>query len=174
MYQQVARCDSGGSGAHRDDSIHLMWGYCGVLSTVDLYRVNFEVNNLKPFACLAFPQTTYLKTPRKQPFFGDELVTSFCRPTSPTGIFCKNDFGTWRGHATNAGYGLTGYEREYRTHCKPWRSITHCGEGEVCGLRVDRRHCKPCLWPATPVKGGTNCCVYTCNCSSGSRSWTGK
>jgi hypothetical protein len=49
----------------------------------DLYRVNFEVNNLEPFACLAFPQTTYLKTPRKQPIFGDELVTSllFLRPT---------------------------------------------------------------------------------------------
>jgi hypothetical protein len=43
----------------------------------DLYRGNFEVNNLKPFACLAFPHTTYLKTPRKQPIFGDELVTSF-------------------------------------------------------------------------------------------------
>src|SRR6266853_5783128 len=43
----------------------------------DLYRVNFEVNNRKPFACLAFPQTTYLKTPRKRPIFGDELVTSF-------------------------------------------------------------------------------------------------
>ncbi len=57
---------------------------------------------------------------------------------------------------------------------KPWRSITHCGEGEVCGLQLGRRHCKPCLWPATPVKGGTNCCAYTCNCSSGSRSWTGK
>ena len=41
--------------------------------TSDLYRVNFEVNNLKPFACLAFPQTTCLKTPRKQPFFGDEF-----------------------------------------------------------------------------------------------------
>src|SRR6185369_6566550 len=44
--------------------------------TPDLYRVNFDVNNLKPFACLAFPQTTYLKTPRKHPIFGDELVTS--------------------------------------------------------------------------------------------------
>src|SRR6266849_4048349 len=94
MYQQVARCDSGGSGAHRDDSIHLMWGYCGVLSAVDLYRLKFEVNNLKPFACLAFPQTTYLKTRQKQPIFGDELVTSFCRSTSPTLIFCKNGFGT--------------------------------------------------------------------------------
>jgi len=58
----------------------------------DLYRVNFEVNNLKPFACLAFPHTTYVKTLRKQPIFGDELVTSsllfpwekrtvFARPT---------------------------------------------------------------------------------------------
>src|SRR5712664_2990399 len=37
-----------------------------------------------------------------------------------------------------------------------------------------RRHCKPCLCPATPVKGETNCCAYTCNCSGGSRSWTGK
>jgi len=46
--------------------------------------------------------------------------------------------------------------------------------GRVCGLQVDRRHCKPCLWPATPVKGGTNCCAYTRNCSSGSRNWTGK
>jgi hypothetical protein len=28
------------------------------------------------FLCLAFPQTTYLKTPQKQSIFGDELVTS--------------------------------------------------------------------------------------------------
>jgi len=35
---------------------------------------------MKPFACLAFPHTTYLKTPRKQPIFGDELVTSFSVP----------------------------------------------------------------------------------------------
>ncbi len=82
--------------------------------TPDLYRVNFEVNNLKPFACLAFPHTTYLKTARKQPIFGDELVTSFCRSTSPTRIFCKNGFGTWRGHAANAAYGLTGYRESKR------------------------------------------------------------
>ena len=50
---------------------------CRWNSTPDLYRVNFEVNNLKPFACLAFPQTAHLKTPRKQLIFGDELVTSF-------------------------------------------------------------------------------------------------
>jgi hypothetical protein len=44
---------------------------------VNLYHVNSEVNNLKPFACLAFPHNTYLKTPQKQPIFGDGLVTSF-------------------------------------------------------------------------------------------------
>jgi hypothetical protein len=82
-----------------------MWG----LEPPDLYRVNFEVNNLKPFACLAFPQTTYLKTPRKRSIFGDELVTSFCRSTSPSRIFCKNDFGTRRGHAPKAGDDLTEY-----------------------------------------------------------------
>src|ERR1700693_5998284 len=82
--------------------------------TPDLYRVNFEVDNLKPFACLAFPHNTYLKTPRKYPIFGDKLVTSLCRSTSPTRIFCKNDFGTWRRHATGAGYGLTGHRESKR------------------------------------------------------------
>jgi hypothetical protein len=42
-----------------------------------LYRVNSEVNNLKPFACLAFPHNTHVKTGQKQPSFGDGLVTSF-------------------------------------------------------------------------------------------------
>ena len=41
--------------------------------TPDLYRVNSEVNNLKPFACLAFPCNTYLKTPKNSLF----LVTSW-------------------------------------------------------------------------------------------------
>jgi len=45
----------------------------------DLYRVNFEVNDPKPFACLAFPQTSYSETLQKRPIFGDELVTSFHR-----------------------------------------------------------------------------------------------
>jgi hypothetical protein len=31
-----------------------MWGF----EKRDLYRVKFEANNLEPFACLAFPQTT--------------------------------------------------------------------------------------------------------------------
>src|SRR6476660_6487360 len=46
--------------------------------TPDLYRVNFLFNNLKPFACFAFPN---LRPPKKHPKidgFGDELVTS-CR-----------------------------------------------------------------------------------------------
>jgi hypothetical protein len=62
------------------------------LRTPDLYRVNFEVNNLKPFACLAFPQTTYLKTPRKQPIFGDELVTSFLQINLSNPYFLQEQF----------------------------------------------------------------------------------
>lgn len=46
----------------------------------DLNRVNFEVNNLKPFACLAFPLSLPLKRALKRPSFGDELVTSFPMP----------------------------------------------------------------------------------------------
>ena len=45
--------------------------------TPDLYRVNFEVNNLKPFARLAFPFLLLHKNALKRPSFGDELVTSF-------------------------------------------------------------------------------------------------
>ena len=37
-----------------------------------------------------------------------------------------------------------------------------------------QKELQACLCPATAVKGGTNCCAYTCNCSSGFRSWTGK
>ena len=44
--------------------------------TPDLYRVNFEVLNLKPFSSLAFPILPKAQTPLKQPSFGDELVTS--------------------------------------------------------------------------------------------------
>jgi hypothetical protein len=32
--------------------------------TADLYRVNYEVQQLNPFACLAFPVLLGLKTPR--------------------------------------------------------------------------------------------------------------
>ncbi len=34
---------------------------------------------MKPFACLAFPQTSYPEALQKRPIFGDELVTSFHR-----------------------------------------------------------------------------------------------
>jgi hypothetical protein len=44
--------------------------------TPDLYRVNFEVLNLKPFSSLAFPVSQRLKTSLNQLSFGDELVTS--------------------------------------------------------------------------------------------------
>ncbi len=77
-------------------------------STPDLYRVNFEVNNLKPFACLAFPQIAYLKTPRKQPIFGDELLTSFCKPNLSNPHLPPKGFWHMARHAINVGYGLTG------------------------------------------------------------------
>src|SRR5712692_10978255 len=43
---------------------------------------------------------------RSWPIFGDELVTSFLQPTSPTPIFCKRVFVTRGGHTINAGYDL--------------------------------------------------------------------
>jgi hypothetical protein len=47
------------------------------IRTCDFHRVNFEVVNLKPFACLAFPVSRLCEDLIKQPGFGDELVTSF-------------------------------------------------------------------------------------------------
>jgi len=49
--------------------------------TADLYRVNFEVQKLKPFACLAFPSLDSLRKLPKRGSFGDELVTSFSKET---------------------------------------------------------------------------------------------
>ena len=46
-----------------------------------LYRVNFEVNNLKPFPYLAFPHSIDLKTARKWPSFDGELMASFPGPS---------------------------------------------------------------------------------------------
>jgi len=51
--------------------------------TPDLYRVNFEVQHLKPFSSLAFPISPAPKMPLKQPSFGDELVTSFSARGGP-------------------------------------------------------------------------------------------
>jgi hypothetical protein len=39
--------------------------------------VNFEVVNLKPFACLAFPLSRLRENALKQPDFADESVASF-------------------------------------------------------------------------------------------------
>jgi hypothetical protein len=44
--------------------------------TPDRYRVNFEVNNLKPFPYLAFPHLRSLKTPAKGSSFDGELMAS--------------------------------------------------------------------------------------------------
>jgi hypothetical protein len=48
-----------------------------IRSKTDLFRVNFEVNDLKPFPHLAFPQSKGPKTPRKLPSFDGELMASF-------------------------------------------------------------------------------------------------
>src|SRR6266852_638428 len=48
--------------------------------TPDLYRVKFEVNNLKPFPYLAFPHSIDLKTARIWPSFDGELMASFDAP----------------------------------------------------------------------------------------------
>jgi hypothetical protein len=46
------------------------------IRTCDFHRVNFEVVNLKPFACLAFPLLLLRENALKRLGFGDELVTS--------------------------------------------------------------------------------------------------
>jgi hypothetical protein len=56
----------------------------------DIYRVNFEVNDLKPFPHLAFPHSKEPKTPSKLPSFDGELMASFsdlARPMSVMAIF---------------------------------------------------------------------------------------
>jgi len=45
--------------------------------TPDLYRVNFEVSNLKPFPYLAFPHFLALKNTLKQPSFDGELMAGY-------------------------------------------------------------------------------------------------
>src|SRR5271169_938582 len=45
--------------------------------TPDLYRVNFEVNNLKPFPHLAFPHSSYPKIGLEIPSFDGELMASY-------------------------------------------------------------------------------------------------
>ncbi len=54
-------------------------------ATPDLYSVNFEVNDLKPFPHLAFPHSKGPRTPSKLPSFDGELMASFsdlARPMS--------------------------------------------------------------------------------------------
>ena len=44
--------------------------------TIDLFRVNFEVNNLKPFSRLVFPQFRNLEQSPRLPSFDGELMAS--------------------------------------------------------------------------------------------------
>ncbi len=65
MFQQVTRHDWGGKGAHRDDAVELMWGYCGVFLRSGLQRVNLDFNHLQPFGSVAFPILTTEKNALK-------------------------------------------------------------------------------------------------------------
>jgi hypothetical protein len=53
----------------------------------NLYRVNFEINNLKPFPYLAFPPLTDRKTARKILGFDGELMASSWR-LDPSIVSC--------------------------------------------------------------------------------------
>ena len=55
--------------------------------------MNFEVVNLKPFACLAFPLSAYRENALKRPGFGDELVTSFRARQNPPAPQPQLDYG---------------------------------------------------------------------------------
>ena len=66
--------------------------------TPDLCRVNFEVDDLKPFPHLAFPHSKGPKTPRKLPSFDGELRASVSDPAgsmSATAIF-RQQPKVWR------------------------------------------------------------------------------
>jgi hypothetical protein len=63
-------------------------------STGELYRVNFEVSNLKLVVTLAFPLLLFRETALKQASFGDESVTSI-----PARIE-QNSFGPTSGLLT--------------------------------------------------------------------------
>src|SRR6266851_438719 len=59
-------------------SINRMDGRHVGTRTPDLYRVNFEVNNLKPFPHLAFPHSATPENSSKKLGFDGELMASPC------------------------------------------------------------------------------------------------
>ena len=97
--------------------------------TPDLYRVNSEVNNLKPFACLAFPRNTYLKTPQNQHIFGDELVTSFFISLFENGVARVNEFykkGCQEKSSASTGGEISFLEIQPTEVSLLWRSLADC------------------------------------------------
>ena len=64
--------------------------------TSDIYRVNFEVNDLKPFPHLAFPHSKGPEIPSKLPSFDGELMASLSdltRSMSAIAIFRQPSSG---------------------------------------------------------------------------------
>ena len=86
----------------------------------------------------------------------------------PTIWMPSTEPGTY-GHCCGTVISGERCERECRTRCRRSLAITRCGEGELWGVQLGRKHSRPWLGLATPVRGGTNCCTCTCSCRSGSR-----
>src|SRR5438874_11034445 len=74
---------------------------CGrAFSLNELCRVNFEVNNLKPFPHLAFPHFLTLQNAPKQPSFDGELMAS-CVAESVQPLRVQGMVVKWRFSANN-------------------------------------------------------------------------
>ncbi len=73
----TSRANSEGSCRSRPSGFNEIDGRHDWTRTSDLYRVNFEVDDLKPFPHLAFPHSKGPKTPSKLPSFDGELMASF-------------------------------------------------------------------------------------------------
>jgi len=65
--------------------------------TPDLYRVNFEVNSVKPFSHLAFPHLPAAQSSPKRPSFDGELMASLRTCSAPLGTIPD----CWRHYAIN-------------------------------------------------------------------------
>ena len=83
------------------------------------------------------------KTALKRPIFGDELVTSFRRRTSPTRILCERVFGTGPGDTIDAAYGLTSHLESKRNSSVPEeKPATRLTGMATKGHRLNQKHDK--------------------------------
>jgi hypothetical protein len=62
--------------------------------------------------------------------------------------------------------------RECRTRCKPWRSVTVCGEARSCGAKQANTPLHPCRCRRIPPIDAANCKTGMTCCRDRSMSWT--